>query len=425
MADKWLWVKLMPNVIPSFDGDPNNLSGYMQMSIPVQDPDIYRVFALIDGKFYMEFFIEMEGGPYIGIHTESFANGPHFIKIVSMDVYGNVICSTTNEIIFNNELSNVAMGEGYELGKPYSLYAFGSSGASYIVEVNDSFDDNTVYSGNFTGDIQAVIPAEAFAADHLIYDLTIENSANPEGQKIYAMLFKEMAFNRNSAVRMIISVGSEVAETYCSKVIEAIKNAGYVRLGGTNYVIPLPFRESSWDNVRRHLQLRDVKIWAHIGHGTSNSIAFNDGEISASRLEELGFKQNPKLNFVYFHTCDSASSDQFAEALGILPIEYYDGLGIRAFIGWNGDVYIRDTITILLREYNTYTKLLWEFLGSGNSLHTSIQETERECRENESIPQPQEITENLRLYGISDDPHHDGSERTYLSYPNIYSPTGW
>jgi hypothetical protein len=114
----------------SFDGDPNNLSGYVTMSIPDPEPNTYRVFALLDGKLHREFFIEMES-PFVGIHSERFANGPHSIKIASIDIYGSVICSQTNQVIFNNELSSVTMSEFYELDEPYCLYAFGSPEANY------------------------------------------------------------------------------------------------------------------------------------------------------------------------------------------------------------------------------------------------------------------------------------------------------
>jgi Ca2+-binding EF-hand superfamily protein len=43
------------NISPDFSEDPNNLSGYVQVSISVTDPNIHRAFVLLDGKKHGEF----------------------------------------------------------------------------------------------------------------------------------------------------------------------------------------------------------------------------------------------------------------------------------------------------------------------------------------------------------------------------------
>ncbi|MDD5327753.1 MAG: right-handed parallel beta-helix repeat-containing protein [Phycisphaerae bacterium] len=436
---------MLPNIVPSFDQDPNNLSGYVHMSIDVSDQRTYKVFALIDGLLQREFFIEMEDeNPFIGIHTENFTNSTHEIKIVSMDVDGRVVSSQTNEVVFNNELSHVAMEEGYQLDKPYCFYAFGLSGTDYTVEVNDGFDGTTVYSGDFTGNIQAIIPGEVFSEDHLIYDMNVSSpevfllmangdgfdritaSSSSRSGKMSASVTKKVDYDPDSTARMIVSVGSEDVAMYCKEVINAVVTKGGGRIG-TNYVIPLSWRKSTWDNVKRWLQLQDVKIWVHFGHGCygyeskwNQIIEFNGEKVSAFNswwyphsIEELGFMENPKLNFVYFHTCEGGATSQFAEALGILPINGFPG--DKAFISWTDEVPFRDSITVLLQSYNPYTKALWEGLGAwGENLHDAKE------RASDATPAVgQEISTKLRDYGVSDVGF--GDQYIWFRYPDITS----
>jgi len=428
MADEWLKTgsTTLTNIVPSFDKDPNNLSGYVQMSIDAPDPNIYRVFAMIGGKPLREFFIETEDEkPYVGIQTERFANGPHSIKIVSLDMYGNVICSQANEVIFNNELSSIIMSEGYEPNKPYCLYAFGSPGASYSVDVNDDFNDTAVYSGNFTGNIQAVIPTETFAADDLIYGLTVRSSSSPEEPIVCSTVSKKVEYSPNSSARMIVSIGSGDLDTEkkCAKVIKAVINAGNIKIG-KDCVIPLRFGDSSWDNVKRWLQLPDVKIWVHFAHGYyglkslgNQTVEFNGGSVSAldswrysHSIEELGFKKDGpnkgKLNFVFFHSCYGAHTTQFAEALGIHPIPLDEQPGKRAFISWYDIALSKDYA--LFKSYNTYLIKLWEDLQDGMTLYAAKEEAA-----DWAIPRGQEISDNLMLYGVSTD------QEVWFRYPRI------
>jgi hypothetical protein len=291
------------------------------------------------------------------------------------------------------------------------------------VDVNDDFNDTAVYSGNFTGDINAVIPAEAFVADDLIYGLKVSNSSNPEGTVIYAMASKKVEYNPDSPARMIISVGSEVIDTYCREVVEEVINAGNIKIG-KDYVVPLRFGASSWDNVKRHLQLPDVKIWVHLSHGSPIAIEFNDGVVYAFRgwhfwrdraLTDLGFREDPKLNFVFFHGCQTAAATQFAEALGILPIDYYEGIGQRAFIGWADDVVYRDAVSIRFRSYNTLTKEIWSFLKPDNTLRQAKAAAEIEVRKDPDLET--DLSANLWDYGVSD--AGSGDQYIFFNYPDI------
>jgi hypothetical protein len=123
-------------------------------------------------------------------------------------------------------------------------------------------------------------------------------------------------------------------------------------------------------------------------------------------MTELGFQGNPKLNFVFFHSCYSAATDQFARALGILPME---GIGERAFIGWQNRVVIRETPSILFRSFNPYTKALWEFLGSGLSLRNAKVQAGQTVTKVGLV----DVSLQLVLYGVLTD------ESVWFKYPDI------
>jgi hypothetical protein len=426
LASQWLRAQtVLPNIAPSFDEDPNGLGGYIQMSIDAPDPNIYRVFALIDGRPYREFFIGMED-PYVGIQTKRFANGQHSVKIVSTDMYGNVVCSQVNEVIFNNDLNSVTMSECYELGKPYCLYAFGLPGASYVVDVNDDFNDTAVYSGNFTGDINAVIPAEAFAADDLIYGLKLSSSSSPEEPDIAASLgkvFKKEDYPKNCISEIVISCGNgDVAEDKMKCIIAVTKAAEKKNM----HPIYLSPGSCTWGNLKYCLRdIENVKKWYHMSHGAYDllfepprqCIETADGKVFSylgrnikegydytplsgyyennPSLADLNFFANKKLNWVQFNCCYSGRTEEFPRALGILPIDDPFNIGNRVFIGWQNSALVHD----IIGKYNKFEEVLWKTLGQGNSLWTSLNEATI------SVPDGIQIKGNFSCDGLVEMPY--------------------
>jgi hypothetical protein len=408
-----------PNIIPSFDQDANNISGSVQITVDKGDQIRGSVFLFIDG--HMRAVMDTPTEWPMVVDSSCDVNGPHSFKVVGIDENGNVICGSTTTAIFNNELSAVTMSKGYEIGKPYYLYAFGSPSANYIVEVNDSFNDTIVYSENFTGNIQAVVGSDAFAADSLIYGLAVKGSS-PEIPKIAVMISRAFSiedYKADSPVRMVISVGSKDIEENCAEVIKAVVYAGKTK-GDIRNIVYLGYANSTWDNVKHCLWLPQVKIWVHFGHGYygyrswwRQIIQFNGATVYSKQppwpfnnkrvMTELGFQETHKLNFVFFHSCYGAYTTQSAEALGILPIDDPIGIGTRAFISWHGIALQQDWYA----WYNSYLKILWEQLRGGYPLREAKEEAEK------WVQRGFEISDNLWYYGVIDDQY------IRFRYPNI------
>jgi hypothetical protein len=358
-----------PDLRVIFDQDANNISGHTYITVDGSDEIFGKIFLFVDGQMYTVMDTPIEWPTLINSTCNS--NGPHTFKIVGIDENYNVICGRTTTAVFNNELSAVTMSKGYEIGKDYYLYAFGSLSSDYIVEIKDSSDSNTVYSENFTGNIQAIIDPDAFAADSLIYDLTVKNSSTPENAIISTMISKAFNIEDYEDAKMVVSVGSAdlESEDRCAQVIKAVIDAGKKRSGiGKEYIVPLTYSNSTWDTVKQCLLLPHVKIWVHFGHGYygwrsvwNQIVEFNGESVSAQEswwykhsMTELGFQETHKLNFVFFHTCYGAKKIQFAEALGILPIDDPIGIGTRAFISWHSFALSVDWYA----WYNSYLEML-------------------------------------------------------------------
>lgn len=173
------------NITPRFNKDSNNLSGDVNVMIYSNQnmKRIAQVLTLVDGKKYGEFYLfDPCNSPMfstVQMRTQFFANGPHTVSTVSKDYNFKMVCRSDVNVVFNNELSSVTIDKGYWLGKDFHFSALSSSkSANHIVEVNNVLTDGTVYSGNFTGDINAVIPSEpTFNADSQMYELIVRDSA--------------------------------------------------------------------------------------------------------------------------------------------------------------------------------------------------------------------------------------------------------
>jgi hypothetical protein len=159
-------IKDCNSLTPRFNQDINNLRGNIRVSIGAQTwGKVKRVYALVDGKPHGDDFYLYAGPhrrPTTMIKTQYFANGSHKIKIVSLGYDDKVICSQVQDVVFNNEISDVNMIEAYRIDRPFYFSALSSSpSTNYTVEIID-LNNTTVYSENFNGNINAVIPKEIF-----------------------------------------------------------------------------------------------------------------------------------------------------------------------------------------------------------------------------------------------------------------------
>jgi hypothetical protein len=374
----------------SFDGEPNNLSGYVTMSIAEQDANTYRVFTLIDGQLYREFFIDTEWAPAVGIHTERFANGPHSIKIVSIDMYGNVMCSQTNEVVFNNELSMLTRSNGFEPGKDFILYASGSG--NYTVEVNDIVTGEVIYNQSFIDDINAKVPASCFTDQSGIYRFSINNSQS----FLVGSNFNKKDYPQNSDKMMVISIGSEdvgKAKEACWTAVKRVADSKGI------LTVLLDYENCTWENLKHCLMLDNVKMWYHVSHGNDQvrrykripgillpqrtCVEINGGLLFSyvdegmggyqnnPSVAELGYANSGKMTFIQINACESLKYPDFAIQMG-MDSDYnrrFEPPYSQIYIGWYNPAFVYDIIT----EYNRFEVAYWNSLSDGYSVKSAVE----------------------------------------------------
>ena len=397
---------LPPDIQPLFNQDSNNLAGFVQISADIFDPDVYRMFILMDGEKYSEFYDFDE--PISGIQTGDFANGRHSFKIVRIENDGSIICSRLCDVYFSNEISSITADSGFTSANGYRFYAFGAAGQSYNAEIKDLINDNVVYTSDFNDNINLNAAASAFTDAYHIYSVVIKRNqggglelsldavADINQQMLYLattgdstdeivkrIMGRKFDPNRiDPNVKMAVSIGSKDMNDWevDSIIIPAVIKAAVSQNLNPQY---LPYEDCTWENLSRLLKdYPNVTYWYHIAHGSYRPFNYfpeqrtwveikESSSSSKDRLfsklakdygtsvppdyqwlglyedypsiAELGFEENPKLEYIRMFTCYSAKYPDFAVAAGIISGDpYYDPLGERIYIGWKDVAYACD-----------------------------------------------------------------------------------
>jgi len=446
MCENWLITGgPAPNLLPSFDQDPNNFSGYVKVTTTISDPQIHRAWLMIDGEKYGE-FAESDWGQSVDVKTEQFANGNHSVKIVFM--YGaSVICSQTVSTIFNNEVSMLIGSEGFTPGKDYYLYGLASG--NYLVELVDIINNSTIYSQAFTNGITAHVAASAFTEEDGAYNLSLKAevagmASGGEGTLldtswvdvvnwVIARSFCKEDFPQNCNIQMVVSVGDKSLERDKEKCWRGALSAAVIK--GIRPVF-LNAKSCTWENLSYCLRLDNVKMWYHCSHGAYDligqpprqNITTASGKVFSylrkdydpnnippdyqalswyyennPSIAELGFVQDTdKMIWVQFNACYSARTLEFPYMLGILPVDDPINIGTQVFIGWYNSALIND----IIGKYNQFEEDYWESLRSGNMLKDAVED---------SLPigGGTNILESFRYYGVID------WQYAFFRYPNI------
>jgi hypothetical protein len=414
-----------PNIIPTLNQNPNNISGNLQISInSINNPMVYRVFLMLDGTKYCEFG-DLENGSSIGIDTERFANGGHSIKIVCM--CGNqVIASVPINVTFNNTLNNITMPDGFVPGKDLYLYALGTG--NYSVEIKDIINNSVVYNNSFLNGINAHISASAFSERYGVYKVTATGTSGSFSETI-GRKFRMEDYPQDCNSKMVISIGSSDLEIDKERCWQAALKAGVLKQFNP---ILLRYQDCTWDNLSYCLKLFNVKIWYHCAHGNyklllqppRQCIETKDGWVFSylkkdlnpvppdyqelwyyeknHSITELGFWNTHKLNWVQFNACYSGHTPEFPYYLGITEGQWPgDPIGNKIFIGWNNSAYASD----ILMKYNQFEENYWDYLRQGEDLDEAIQDS--------LPPFGTNILSNIATYGVID------RQLVWFRYPNI------
>ena len=420
------------NIVPSFDQDPNNLTGDVTVTVNVSDNEITRVYMFVDGEKYLQFG-DIQENPTTYLETQYFHNGPHTVKIISQDANNMVYCSEAVDVNFNNSVSSLIMDESFTPGEDFHIMALGNG--NYDISVYDIVNETTTYSGTSTGQINITIPAASFTEEYGAYDFKITPQGDPGNPLFnflirrkfnYAELYGAGAGARadgNWVMKMVVSIGDKKLEKAKEECWRAALRAG-VKKGFAPGIIVPAFGDEWFESLCLALTFPHCKIWYHVGHGNYKTIwpwnpertfiSSPSGKIfsylkkdldpvppdyervwgyeGCHSIAELGFAGTDELIWVQVNACYSCRNLDFAIACGSDNDDpYYDPIGDQVYIGWKNSALVYD----ILGKYNEFEYDFWKDLQSGANLQSAVMD---------NLPPAggTRILENFRYFGVID-----------------------
>ncbi|MBN2019510.1 MAG: hypothetical protein JW749_04725 [Sedimentisphaerales bacterium] len=397
------WLKtesVYPELTLVFDQDPNNIHGYVNVTVDSNEEIMGKVFLFMDGQLRATTDVPTEWPMVVNSMCDS--NGLHSFNIVGVDEDGNIICSQPIDVSFNNHLSYFIAENGFRPSLDYTLYGIGSG--NYTVELYDNYTESVVYSDTFEDSINAHISSYTFVPisdsngfAYAPYTLTVSDAYDEIVKIILHRKFNKADYPPDSPARMLVSCGNEDVEQAKMRCIVAVLTAAVKK---KIWPIYLNNEDCSFENVQYCLNLNNVKKWYHVSHGAYDLIGqpprqcvdFKDGLVFSRlrkdydpnnippdyeplswyyennhSIRELGLYGNPKLNWVQFNCCYSGHTDEFPISLG-MPIEDPTYIGKVIFIGWREPALVYD----IIGKYNQFEEKLWEHLAMGFNLQDAF-----------------------------------------------------
>ena len=173
MANEWLCtISGHPPIAISVNGDVNNLSGEVGVSVADCSYSTSQVYIFMDGQLMGETdYNEDEGSPGVTINTPSYRNGSHSLKGVVIDHDNLITLSENLAVDFNNPLQCLSINDTYEPNQSLRLLGISATDNNLMVKLS-KWDGGLVWSQETSGDLDINIPGNVLAGQ--IYDLSIE-----------------------------------------------------------------------------------------------------------------------------------------------------------------------------------------------------------------------------------------------------------
>jgi hypothetical protein len=444
MADEWLeeCSPTLPNITPVFDGDANNLSGYVRMIASTSDPCTYKVFALIDGEYQGELYAC--GVFPLGIETQHWANGNHYVKLISMDYEGRVVNSENCRVNFNNLLYIVQDDNlRFYHDRNYHYEGFYDGGGTLEVELAGLNEDvlwSNTYSGNY---IDINIPGLAFGAEKSC-ELNMTNSSASKTES----LNKEFKKVDNVGIKMwIIAPNKELTKTRgsairaCEQACDA-RNVSWCYISEYdvnegNLIYALAFDSTKFvywvGHAESHIVSKDKKtvvqrtctncwrreeLWPHLkkeiyvfSKTCIDPPLPDNWDFDGFDLWQLQMHDSWSKKIVFIDGCKSADFNDMAEAYGVYSLQG-QGSKDQIYIGWRID--IEQAIWDKFADDTTYgIKLFWDQMRLGKGIKQAFDYTANNFADHPGMPtslwggnretdlyEGKEGDDNIILYGL-------------------------
>ncbi|UCD06852.1 MAG: hypothetical protein JSW41_03360, partial [Candidatus Aenigmatarchaeota archaeon] len=164
-AGQWLFNEMSIEIVDLETSQvlsPNNISGYIGIRLKDVNPLAISVSTYLDNLLRGTTIFGWNDTDYVSIDTDMFSNGWHTIRMVSCDLYGNIINHEPIKVCFNNLLYKTS-GDGYfHPGEDYKLSGFYNGGGSVEATLKSS-SGSVIWSDKYSGSFNTVvIPGSTF-----------------------------------------------------------------------------------------------------------------------------------------------------------------------------------------------------------------------------------------------------------------------
>ena len=153
--------------------DFNNISGEIGVAIRNIPEDVNKVFVYVDeaqiGNWIRDdiFEVENETGCF-GFESDSFSNGKHKVKLVSINSIGEITNYPLIDAYFKNLIYNVHCDEDFHPTRDYHYCGFYDGNKPLEVKLTDYSGDDVLWSNTYSGHyIDINIPGSAFGTKQL------------------------------------------------------------------------------------------------------------------------------------------------------------------------------------------------------------------------------------------------------------------
>ncbi len=399
MADEWLKVASahLPITV-TISGDPNNLSGEVDIGISGYGITTKHAFVFMDGEYIDELEYFDSNTPLL-LDTDNYLNGNRSIKVVATDVNGLVTVFDKLEVDFNNTFHSIIASDYFHPTADYKIFGFHKGTGSFEAKVTD-YDNQTIWSNNYSGQsVDVVVPGVAFGNEQLcglsitaagsgVTKRDITKKFRPEdcpaGVRMVIILPNKDVFKRRRLailecasacerrnVSWVALYHHDVTEEnltflYNKSSVKYIYWAGHANweLQGVERTFTECWRyESSWWHFN----------WQKIGVFSWTGGLPDDWDTRGFSLWSLPMHDQWNKKIVFVDGCFSAKKSDMAEAYGVFSLQGYGSLD-QIYIGWTKETVIPPpgTIAAWVLFSTEGVRMFWERMGYGDSVDAAL-----------------------------------------------------
>ncbi|MBL7189839.1 MAG: hypothetical protein ISS70_26210 [Phycisphaerae bacterium] len=419
LANQWLLSEMS---IEIFDLDtiqtiePNNVKGYVGIELKDIPPLAEIVSVYLDNTYLGRLRLGFDDKQrWIELQSDAFVNGWHVIRIVSTDIYGNVINHRPINVFFDNLLYKVSGSDYFHPDNDYKFTGFYDRGSTLDAKVTDH-NDQIIWSNTYSGPyISITIPGTTFGTKQFC-ELSITETGGAGGAaaasssavttKDLTKKFKQSDYS-DVSVRMVIVLPNK--DVFRARKPAILECARACERRGVSWV-PLYHHDVTENNLTFLYSKPSVRYIYWCGHANSHVKEVQRTHTECWRYEKggwwgsewhkigvfsffnlgyplpdnwdnrgfslwsLGMDEEWNKKIVFVDGCLSAVYTDMAYAYGVYSLQG-QGSKDQIYIGWTTTVETSSERLgeFLLGDTTAGVRMFWQRLGLGDTVEEAFE----------------------------------------------------